>query len=140
MKPKYKRLRYFVIFIILISFALWLILKNFNENIIFFFSPSDLSTKNVQEQIIRVGGLVREGSIQRKDQILEFTITDNNKELRIRFNGIPPNLFRENQGIIAKGKLVNNIFIADELLAKHDENYIPKEVANSLKKSNLWRE
>lgn len=140
MKPKYKRLRYFLISIFFISLALWLILRNFNENIVFFFSPTDLSSKNIQEQIIRVGGLVKEGSIKRNDQILEFIITDNNNDLNIKFEGVAPNLFREKQGIIAKGKLVNKIFIASELLAKHDENYMPKEVADSLKKSNLWRE
>ena len=140
MKPKYKRLRYFLISILFISLALWLILRNFNENIVFFFSPTDLSSKNIQEQIIRVGGLVKEGSIKRNDQILEFVITDNNNDLSIKFEGVVPNLFREKQGIIAKGKLVNKVFIASELLAKHDENYMPKEVADSLKKSNLWRE
>ena len=140
MKPKYKRLRYFLISILFISLALWLILRNFNENIVFFFSPTDLSSKNIQGQIIRVGGLVKEGSIKRNDQILEFIITDNNNDLSIKFEGVAPNLFREKQGIIAKGKIVNKIFIASELLAKHDENYMPKEVADSLKKSNLWRE
>lgn len=140
MKPKYKRLRYFLISILFISLALWLILRNFNENIVFFFSPTDLSSKNMQGQIIRVGGLVKEGSIKRNDQILEFIITDNNNDLIIKFEGVAPNLFREKQGIIAKGKIVNKIFIASELLAKHDENYMPKEVADSLKKSNLWRE
>jgi cytochrome c-type biogenesis protein CcmE len=140
MKPKYKRLRYFVISIFLITIALWLILKNFNENIVFFFSPTELSDKNIKEQIIRVGGLVKYGSIHKNGQVLEFTITDNNKDLRIKFTGMPPNLFRENQGIVAKGMLVDNMFIADELLAKHDENYMPKEVAKSLKNSSIWRD
>lgn len=140
MKPKYKRLRYIILAIICLSVGVWLILKNLNENIVFFFSPAELMHKNVIDQTIRVGGLVKVGSIIKKDQSLEFTITDNKAELIIRFQGIPPNLFREKQGIVARGKLVDEIFIADELLAKHDENYMPKEITQSLKKSGTWRE
>ncbi len=140
MKLKYKRLQYTVVTIVVISLGLWLVLKNFNENIVFFFSPSELINKDVSTQTIRVGGLVKKGSIIKKDQTLEFTITDGKADLIIKFQGIPPNLFREGQGIVAKGKLIESIFIADELLAKHDENYMPKEVTNALKNSGTWRE
>ena len=134
MKPKYKRLKYISISIASIIMGLWLILSNFNENIVFFFSPTELRNKKIINQVVRVGGLVRSGSISRLDgSVTEFIITDNQEELKIRFAGILPNLFRDNQGIVAKGKLEGDVFIANELLAKHDENYMPKEVAKSLK-------
>lgn len=134
MKPKYKRLKSILISIASVAIGLWLILSSFNENIIFFFSPTELKNKQIINQIVRVGGLVSNGSIIRLDgSVTEFIITDNQEELKIRFTGILPNLFRDNQGVVAKGKLEGDIFIASELLAKHDENYMPKEIANSLK-------
>ena len=135
MKPKYKRLKFILISIIFASLGLWLILKNFNENIVFFFSPTELQNKPVINQVIRVGGLVTKNSIiKTKDNLTtEFIITDKQTNLTIEFKGILPNLFRENQGIVAKGKLIGNKFIATELLAKHDENYMPAEVAKALK-------
>ena len=140
MKPKYKRLKYIIVAITFASIGLWLILKNLNESIVFFFSPAEIARKNIADQIIRVGGLVKEGSIIKKSQIIEFTITDNKADLTIHFQGTPPNLFRAGQGIVARGRLTNGIFIADQLLAKHDENYMPKEVTKALKKSGTWRE
>jgi cytochrome c-type biogenesis protein CcmE len=140
MKPKHKRLQLAFIVLIFISLGLWLILKNFNDNIVFFFSPSELKEKHlVKDKNIRVGGLVLDGSIIREGLETKFTITDNKTELTIQFHGALPTLFRANQGIIAKGKLIGNLFIAEELLAKHDENYMPKEVADSLKKSGTWQ-
>jgi len=140
MKPKYKRLKYSLLIILFVCFGLWLILKNLNENIVFFYTPSEVEQKNIANEVVRIGGLVTDGSISRMDDLLQFTITDNKAMLVVRFRGSPPNLFREGQGIVAKGRLIDNIFIADEILAKHDENYMPKEVANALKKSGTWRE
>ena len=135
MKPKHKRLTFILIFIVSISLGLWIVLKNFNENIVFFFSPTEIKKQNIYNQIIRVGGLVRKGSVVKLNATTtEFILTDNQENLLVRFVGILPNLFRDGQGVVAKGKLEKNIFIADELLAKHDENYMPKEVAESLKK------
>ena len=131
-----------IIFVIATSIislaALLFIITNFNNNIVFFYSPSELKNIRISDKkIIRVGGLVRKGSIRSlPNSILEFTITDLEEELKIQYQGIKPNLFREKQGMIAKGFLdkKNDIFIAQELLAKHDENYMPPEVAKSLKK------
>lgn len=136
MKEKYKRLRLIIVAVCFTSIGLWLILKNFNENIVFFFTPTELRQKSITNEIIRVGGLVMKNSITKIDDglITEFIITDNQNNLTIRYKGILPNLFRENQGIVAKGKLIDNIFIAKELLAKHDENYIPKEISKTIKK------
>ncbi len=134
MKPKYKRLKYILISIIFAVLGLWLILKNFNENIIFFFSPTELQHHSVGDKLIRVGGLVTSITKVPNTSITEFMITDNQTNLTIKYTGLLPNLFREDQGIVAKGKLKNGIFIAEELLAKHDENYMPQEIAQSLKK------
>lgn len=134
MKQKYKRLTLITISILIASFGLWLILDNFNQNITFFYTPAQLDQKNITNKIIRVGGLVKSNSIAKLNNGLttEFIITDAREDLIIRYTGILPNLFRENQGIVAKGKLVDNIFIAEELLAKHDENYMPKEITNGI--------
>ena len=130
MKKKYKRLQFILVSIVFASLGLWLILKNFNQNIVFFYSPSELKERQIATQVIRVGGLVSKNSIKKLDNGLttEFILTDKKSDLIVRFTGILPNLFREGQGIVAKGKLVNQIFIASELLAKHDENYKPKEL------------
>ena len=134
MKQKYKRLKLVLIAMIFVVIGLWLILDNFNQNIVFFFTPTELQQKYTPGKIVRVGGLVQENSIIKMNAGLttEFIITDTQTDLTISFTGLLPNLFREKQGIVAKGKLVNNIFIAEELLAKHDENYMPKEITNSL--------
>lgn len=134
MKQKYKRLTLVIISILMASLGLWLILDNFNQNITFFYTPTQLDQKNITNKIIRVGALVKSNSIAKLNNGLttEFIITDGKEDLIIRYTGILPNLFRENQGIVAKGKLVNNIFIAEELLAKHDENYMPKEITNGM--------
>ena len=140
MKPKYKRLQYILVSLVLGSIGLWLIIKNFNENIVFFYTPTEIAQKNINNQVIRVGGLVVKDSIIKNGITTQFTITDNENNLIIKFDGALPNLFREGQGIVAKGKKTDNFFIANELLAKHDENYMPKEVAESLKKSGVWKD
>lgn len=130
MKKKYKRLQFIIITIIIISLGLWLVLKNFNQNIVFFYSPTELKEKSIANQVIRVGGFVEENSIIKLNNGLttEFSLTDGKNNLTIRFTGVLPTLFREDQGIVAQGKLIDNIFIAKELLTKHDENYKPKEI------------
>lgn len=134
----------FITAAIILSFiALAIVVKVFNDNIVYYYSPSDLSKKNVSpsEQSIRVGGLIVDGSITKVDDLtIEFEISDLSENLRIQYKGIPPALFKEGQGTIATGKLVEkNLFIAKEILAKHDENYMPKEVADSLKESGYWK-
>lgn len=130
MKRKYKRLQLIIITIVVISIGLWLILKNFNQNIVFFYSPSELKEKSITNKVIRLGGFVEKNSIIKIDNGLttEFSLTDGKNSLSVKFTGILPTLFREDQGIVAQGKLIDNIFIAKELLTKHDENYKPKEI------------
>ena len=142
--PKISKKKQRIIFIALLSLisllALLFIISNFKDNIIFFYSPSELRNVNITEgKIIRVGGLVKKGSVKNlPDSAFEFVVTDLQNELKVRYKGIKPDLFRQGQGMVAKGFLdkKNNIFIAKELLVKHDENYMPPEVAKSLKKIN----
>lgn len=128
---------------IILSFvALAFSAKVFRENVIYFYSPTDLISKSVSpsDKTLRVGGLVN--SIRKVDDLtIEFIISDEQNSLVARFKGIPPALFTEGQGTIATGTLKeSNLFIAKEILAKHDENYMPKEVAESLKKSGRWKD
>jgi cytochrome c-type biogenesis protein CcmE len=118
--------------------ALVFIVINFRDNIVFFYSPSELKTLKISaDKTIRVGGLVKKNSVKYlADSAMEFTITDLKEDLVINYRGIKPDLFREGQGTVAKGVFdkEKNIFFAKELLTKHDEKYMPPEVARSLKK------
>ena len=142
MKPKYQRLLLILIGMIFISCAIFLILRNFDDNLVFFYSPHELSEKNIAKNtIIRIGGLVEAGTVKKAadGKTVEFYITDLQKSILVRYKGILPPMFREGQGMIAKGKLVEDMFEADNLLTKHDEKYMPPEVAKSLKKSGKWK-
>lgn len=124
------------------SVAVAIILNNFSDNMVFFYSPHELEEKNISgDRTIRIGGLVKQESVKKQDNgLTEFIITDLKDEITIIYQGILPPMFREGQGMVAKGKLNDNKFIADELLTKHDENYMPPEVADALKKSGKWKE
>ena len=141
-----KRRRLYVVLLGLstLSLAAALVLKAFEENIVFFYSPTDLATKNpLPDQRIRIGGIVVADSVTRNADgvTMEFRLTDIDNSINVSYRGILPDLFREGQGIVASGKLVSvDVFVADEVLAKHDENYMPAEVADALKKSGHWRE
>jgi cytochrome c-type biogenesis protein CcmE len=133
---KKQRIKFITISALISLSALIFIITNFRDNIVFFYSPSELLEVNISHnKIIRVGGLVKEGSVKQEGKNLEFTITDLQSDLIIEYSGIKPNLFRAGQGMIAKGILnkKQNRFKASELLAKHDENYMPPEVKKSLK-------
>lgn len=124
-----------------ISVAAWFGLKAFNENLMFFFSPSDVvEGKAPQDHLFRLGGMVVKGSVQRPadGMTVYFVLTDMAKEVKVKYTGILPDLFREGQGIVANGKLERaDLFVAQEVLAKHDENYMPPEVAGSLKTAEV---
>jgi len=129
-----------VIFMLLgISIATTLALKAFNENMMFFYSPTEIKEgKAPINQDFRLGGLVVEGSVRREDNNLTvfFDLTDNNEVITVSYAGILPDLFREGQGIIARGQLNDSeVVVAVEVLAKHDENYMPPEVSDALEKS-----
>ena len=132
-----KRLTLIGLMVAGIGVATWLALNAFDENLMFFFSPSEVAEgKAPTAHPFRIGGLVATDSVKRKQDGLTtaFTVTDNAKSVTVEYTGILPDLFREGQGIVAMGQLnQNGIFIASEVLAKHDENYMPPEVAESLK-------
>ena len=143
MNAKYRRLFITIIIILTLGLATKLILMALEDNIVYFYTPNDLiekfgDTKNIQNKI-RIGGLVLESSIKKEGEKTIFMITDRKKEVKVVFKGPLPDLFREGQGIVAEGIFQNNNFIASEVLAKHDENYMPPEVADALKKNNVWK-
>lgn len=142
MKRKHKRLTFVVIALFLLGTAAILILTAFEDSIVFFYSPTELAAKEIKSgQRIRIGGLVEEGSVTRPGEaITNFTVTDLANTLKVSYKGLLPDLFREGQGVVAEGHLVDGIFVADEVLAKHDENYMPQEVVEALKKSGKWEE
>jgi cytochrome c-type biogenesis protein CcmE len=116
-------------------------LKAFNENLMYFFSTTEVAEgKAPKDAKFRLGGMVVDGSISRpnKDIMVRFVLTDYNKQVTVEYSGILPDLFREGQGIVANGRLnKDNVFVAEEVLAKHDENYMPPEVEESLKKPEV---
>ncbi len=119
-----------------VSLAGYFGLKAFSENLLYYFSPTDVTEGKAPEgKSFRLGGLVSMNSVKRDGIKVTFDVTDNANSFTIKYEGILPDLFREGQGIITTGSLVDGIFIATEVLAKHDENYMPPEVAASLKKS-----
>ena len=125
-----------------LGLAAALILFAFEDNLVFFFSPTDLQAREITpDQSLRVGGLVEEGSVVRESDGLtvRFTITDLSNTVAVVYNGVLPDLFSEGQGVVAQGHMKSGTFEAVEILAKHDENYMPREVAEALKKSGQWQ-
>ena len=139
MTPKKNRLLGLMLFFIPLSLGVFFLMSALKSNIVYFISPSELVNSNNINQKLRLGGLVEEDSIIINGKLVKFRITDGNKSVLVQYNGILPDLFKEKQGVIVEGEFDSFIFNASNLLAKHDENYIPKEVANSLKQQGLWK-
>jgi cytochrome c-type biogenesis protein CcmE len=135
-KRKHRRLTLFGLSALGAAAAAALALTAFQDNLLFFYSPSDVAAKGIgPDRRFRLGGLVEDGSLEKIDggRTIGFVVTDTRADLRVLYTGIPPDLFREGQGVIAHGALrADGVFVADELLAKHDENYMPPEVAKAL--------
>jgi len=126
-----------------LAIAVALMLSAFRDNIVFFNSPSDVAEKHIAPGTrIRLGGLVKTGSLVRGDHMsVRFEVTDGSHEIKVAYQGVLPDLFREGQGVVAEGALDGaGSFNADTILAKHDETYMPKEVADALKKSGRWKD
>ena len=118
---------------------IFFILKSLEENVVFFFSPTEINSKqNISfNKKIRVGGLVKKDSISKDETSINFIITDLKNEIIVSYSGLIPNLFSEGKGVVAEGKLKDKkYFVADKILAKHDENYMPPEVSKALENSN----
>ena len=143
MNPKYKRLLILFLILSILGVATKLVLMALEENIIYFYTPNELikkygNVKNIENKI-RIGGLVLEDSVVINKNESIFEITDKKDNIKVFFKGQLPDLFREGQGIVAEGILKDNKLIANQVLAKHDENYMPPEVADALIKSGVWQ-
>lgn len=144
MTPKRKRLWLVVGSLAVLGFAATLVLTALNDNIVFFYSPTQMVEKQIPpERRFRMGGLVEAGSVTKSPdgQVTSFRVTDTNKTVGVVYRGLLPDLFREGQGVVAEGSLGSDgVFVAREILAKHDENYMPPEVAKALKDSGQWKD
>ncbi len=142
MTRKQRRLTLIAAALAVLGVALGLVLFAMRDNIVFFYSPTDLEAKAVTPGTrLRLGGLVAEGSVEKGEgQNVTFAVTDTNRSITVRYTGLLPDLFREGQGVVTEGVLESaGLFRADSVLAKHDENYMPREVADSLKAQGLWQ-
>lgn len=142
MKPKHKRLLLVSGGMAFLAGAVALALVALSGNIVYFYTPSQLEAKGVKAgQYFRLGGFVKEKSVVKLAGAkgVEFTIIDKEDSVKVRYIGVLPDLFREGQGVVAEGRLDNaGLFTADRVLAKHDENYMPRELADELKKQGIW--
>ena len=125
-----------------LAIAAVLVLSAMSDSIVFFNSPTDIVEKHIAPGTrIRVGGLVKPGSVQRGENLnIRFEVTDGKSDVAVRYQGIVPDLFREGQGVVTEGKLEAGGIAADMVLAKHDERYMPREVVDALKKTGRWEE
>jgi cytochrome c-type biogenesis protein CcmE len=142
MTRKQKRLAIIATMGAVLLASVLLVMSALRDKIVFFYTPTEIVAegKAAPGQRIRIGGLVKEGSVQRNGQDVSFIVTDTEQDLPVRYTGILPDLFREGQGIVGEGTVQpDGSLIADTVLAKHDENYIPKEVADALKAKGEWR-
>jgi cytochrome c-type biogenesis protein CcmE len=137
MKPRHKRLAVIVVSVVGLTVASLLVLNAFRQNLVFFYSPTEVfDGKAPLDRPIRIGGMVEKGSVRKSSDGLkvDFVVTDMNKQLPVHYEGALPDLFREGQGVVAQGRLGDGrLFLAKEVLAKHDENYMPPEAAKALK-------
>jgi len=137
MKPRYRRLTIAAAAVAVIGVALYLVLSAFQSNLVFFYSPSQIAAHEAPTgRTFRLGGLVEVGSVKRAGLTVNFVVTDTAKTVAVQYAGILPDLFKEGKGVVAQGQLRNGIFEAKEVLAKHDENYMPPEAAEALKNAS----
>ncbi|KAF0222181.1 MAG: cytochrome c-type bioproteinis protein [Rhodospirillaceae bacterium] len=141
MTRKKRRLYFVILGLLAVGTAAALVLSALRQDIVFFFSPTEILEAKVQTEgrRIRLGGLVEQGSVVKEGAKVRFKVTDGAHALPVEFEGLLPDLFREGQGVVTEGRMGAGVFLASEVLAKHDENYMPKEVADSLKKSGHWQ-
>lgn len=137
MKPRHKRLVLIVSGLAAIAIAAGLILNAFQSNLVFFYTPTQVADNEVPDgRSFRIGGMVEEGSVQREGVNVRFVVTDTAKSVPVVYSGILPDLFREGQGVVAQGRLEGGQFRAEQVLAKHDENYMPPEAAEAVERAH----
>ena len=136
MKPRSKRLALALGGVAAVGAIAALVLNAFQSNLVFFYSPTQVASQEAPKgRTFRVGGLVQEGSVKREGTKVAFVITDTAQTVNVRYEGILPDLFKEGKGVVAQGQLQGGVFVAREVLAKHDENYMPPEAAEALEKA-----
>ena len=143
LKRKHRRLGFVVASMVCLMIATGLVLNAAEQSLMFFYLPSDLADQSIPEgREFRLGGLVEEGSIKHLDQgqVISFNVTDLAASVPVTFRGSTPELFAEGVGVVSEGKMAGGIFIADVVLAKHDENFMSAEVADALKEAGLWQD
>lgn len=142
MKPRHKRAAIVVGVLAAVGVAVGLVLNAFNSNLVFFYTPTQVASKEAPEgRTFRVGGLVQEGSVVRDGVLVKFVVTDTAKQVPVKYEGVLPDLFKEGKGVVAQGQLgADGTFVAREVLAKHDENYMPPEAADALQKAEKERQ
>ena len=138
MSPKQRRLLALAAIAILLAGAVALVLGALRENIVFFYTPSEIPT-DIGDRPVRLGGLVKEGSVVIAGLESNFVVTDGDADIAVSFGGALPSLFREGQGVVAEGRISNGRLTASNVLAKHDETYMPREVAESLRDKGVWQ-
>jgi len=140
MTAKSKRLFVIAGIASLLGIAAMLVLGALRDNIVFFYTPSEINQSDRQSgRQLRLGGLVKDGSVKIDGMQSVFVVTDGSADINVRYNNALPSLFREGQGVVAEGQIENGIFMAQNVLAKHDENYMPAEVADKLKEQGVWQ-
>ena len=144
MKPRHKRLALVGGGLAALVLASTLVLSAFKKNLVFFFTPTQVANKEApQGRSFRIGGLVETGSVKRQADgvTVQFIVTDTAKSIPVQYRGVLPDLFKEGKGVVTQGKLApDGMFVADEVLAKHDENYMPPEAADALKRASQAQE
>jgi cytochrome c-type biogenesis protein CcmE len=135
--PRQKRFGLIGLVLLALAAATFLVLKAFNSNMVFFFTPTQIASGEApQARAFRLGGLVRQGSVARDGITVNFVVTDLARDVKVRFVGTLPDLFKEGKGVVAQGEIgADGVFVAREVLAKHDENYMPPEAAEALKRA-----
>jgi cytochrome c-type biogenesis protein CcmE len=141
MKPRHKRAAIAVGVLSAVGVAAALVLNAFNSNLVFFYTPSQIASKEApQGRTFRVGGLVQAGTLAREGVTVRFLVTDTAKTVPVRYEGVLPDLFKEGKGVVAQGQLgPDGVFVAREVLAKHDENYMPPEAADALQRADKMK-
>jgi cytochrome c-type biogenesis protein CcmE len=142
MKPRHKRAAIAVGVLAAVGTAAALVLNAFNSNLVFFYTPTQIAAKEApQGRTFRVGGLVQAGTVAREGITVRFVVTDTAKTVPVRYEGVLPDLFKEGKGVVAQGQLgTDGVFVAREVLAKHDENYMPPEAADAVQQANKVRQ
>jgi len=139
MSPKIKRFAITIIAGLILALAAWLASLALRDNIVYFVTPSQMTESHKDAAKLRVGGLVKDGSVKIQGTVTRFTITDGTADLDVDYDGALPDLFREGQGIVAEGAMRPSGLVATTVLAKHDETYMPREVKESLQEQGVWQ-